>query len=294
MNKQFFLSLLFILSGEVNGFNFDLYYLEDFDQAMFTVFEDYYYDLLNNNPYTSDDMQLLKHIYTQQVNRISKDKKPFKCCKEVTIPKIIHQIWLGSPLPEKLKKLQMTWIELHPDWEFKLWTDEDLEAFDIFNKESFKNAANYGEKANIWRYEILYRFGGLYVDVDFECLKPFDLLHHWCDFYTGIHELNWLRDCEKGDKLTCCNALIGSSKGHPILKALIEDMHNFIHEKKQFHRNGVFYFGNTIKRMLANCEGINVIFPQNYFYAWGKKADGPYKWVQKETMAIHHFSALWK
>ena len=31
-----------------------------------------------------------------------------------------------------------------------------------------------GEKSDIFRYEILYRFGGVYVDTDFECIKPFE------------------------------------------------------------------------------------------------------------------------
>src|ERR1700722_16260603 len=35
---------------------------------------------------------------------------------EPLIPKIIHQIWLGSPLPEKYKALQATWLNHHPDW----------------------------------------------------------------------------------------------------------------------------------------------------------------------------------
>ena len=32
------------------------------------------------------------------------------------IPKIIHQIWLGSPLPERYKQWQRTWTDNHPDW----------------------------------------------------------------------------------------------------------------------------------------------------------------------------------
>lgn len=281
-------------SGNATPVDLSLYYFEDFDTAMYTVFKDYYYELLNNDPYTSQDMQFFKTHYTEHIARITKDKRPITYNKEVTIPKKIHQIWLGGPIPDKIKTLQQTWIELHPDWEFKVWSEADLEEFDLVNKESFNNAANYGEKANVWRYEILYRFGGLYVDVDFECLKPFDLLHHWCDFYTGIHELNWLCRREKGDKLNCCNALIGARAGHPFMKFLIDNMKYHTHEKEQFHRNGIFFFGNTVKSMLPTCEGINIVFPQNYFYAWGKKADGPYKWVRLETMAIHHFAGLWK
>jgi mannosyltransferase OCH1-like enzyme len=41
---------------------------------------------------------------------------------------------------------------------------------------AFDRASNFGEKSDIWRYEILFRLGGVYVDTDFECVRPFDSL----------------------------------------------------------------------------------------------------------------------
>ena len=31
------------------------------------------------------------------------------------IPRIIHHIWLGSPMPERLEKMRKTWIDMHPE-----------------------------------------------------------------------------------------------------------------------------------------------------------------------------------
>ena len=92
------------------------------------------------------------------------------------IPKIIHHIWLGSPFPEKYKILRETWKKHHPDWEFVLWTDEDIEAFGLFNKDLYDQSDNYGAKSDIARYEILYRFGGLYIDTDFESEEDYNEL----------------------------------------------------------------------------------------------------------------------
>lgn len=41
---------------------------------------------------------------------------------------------------------------------------------------AFDAACNYGEKADILRYEILERHGGVYADVDVACLRSFDRL----------------------------------------------------------------------------------------------------------------------
>jgi mannosyltransferase OCH1-like enzyme len=56
---------------------------------------------------------------------------------QVKIPRKIHQILLGSPVPERYKKWQKTWMSLHPDWEYKLWTDADIPSFTMQNKDLF-------------------------------------------------------------------------------------------------------------------------------------------------------------
>jgi len=73
---------------------------------------------------------------------------------QVLIPKIIHQIWLGSPLPEKYKQLQKSWLKYHPDWHYYLWTEKEIAAFGLTNQALYDATSNYGEKSDIARYEI--------------------------------------------------------------------------------------------------------------------------------------------
>jgi len=97
-----------------------------------------------------------------------------KCFSEnPKIPKIIHQICLNNKTPERYKKIKKSWLDKHPDWEYKFWSEKEIKKLGLENPE-------------IAKYEILHRFGGLYVDIEFTCIKKFDLLHHYCDFYTGI------------------------------------------------------------------------------------------------------------
>ncbi|GAH15612.1 unnamed protein product, partial [marine sediment metagenome] len=42
------------------------------------------------------------------------------------IPKIIHQICLEPDLPQRFKPFQKKLMELHPDWEYQLWKDDDI------------------------------------------------------------------------------------------------------------------------------------------------------------------------
>src|SRR5262249_44034916 len=133
------------------------------------------------------------------------------------IPKIIHQIWLGPKrTPQFFLKFRDSWQKRHPDWEYRLWTDADLANFDFDLKNLFDQSNNYGEKSDILRCEILLKYGGVYVDADFECLKPFDDLVSKYDFFAGIeppHEIP-----ESDHVLLISNALIGSVPGHPIIR----------------------------------------------------------------------------
>lgn len=98
----------------------------------------------------------------------------------VTVPKIIHQTWKTQEIPE----LHADWVHsvraLNPSFEYRLWTDEDnrslveqrypwfLERYDAYRHNI--------ERADAIRYFILYTFGGVYIDLDMECLRPIEPL----------------------------------------------------------------------------------------------------------------------
>ena len=108
------------------------------------------------------------------------------------IPRVFHQIWIGpKPLPEKYKRWQKTWQSI-PGWTYKLWTDKDVQQFPLINQDAYYREKNLGARADILRLEILYREGGVYIDTDFECLKPnlFAILASEYDFFAGITPLD--------------------------------------------------------------------------------------------------------
>lgn len=84
------------------------------------------------------------------------------------IPKIIHQIWLGdqSIRPDPLMK---TWKDKNPDWEHKIWTEDNLPK--LRNQEQFDAVDELAGKSDILRYELLYNQGGFFIDADSECVK---------------------------------------------------------------------------------------------------------------------------
>jgi mannosyltransferase OCH1-like enzyme len=206
----------------------------------------------------------------------------------VSIPKIIHQIWLGGSFPAKYKQLQQTWIQHHPDWQYKLWTEEDLISFNLKNQQAFDKAKNYGEKANIWRYEILDRFGGLYVDTDYECLKPFDEFMDKYTFFAGM--------CSLDRFALIGNALIACTAYHPIISSCVKNMNKLTWKKPknhQFYRNGIFFFERVVyeesQKMSQEDLSRMIFLPPSVFYPGSKLDLHPEPW----SYAIHHFDSLW-
>jgi len=97
-----------------------------------------------------------------------------------TIPKIIHQTWKTEYLPELYKEWSATFRKLNPGWEYKLWTDDDNEKFiRIYYPWFLKTYQGYDKhikRVDAVRYFLLYHYGGIYVDMDFACLKSLDSL----------------------------------------------------------------------------------------------------------------------
>ena len=87
------------------------------------------------------------------------------------IPKVFHQIWIGSkPPPATAAAFGESWLRHHTGWELRLWTDENVPP-NLRSECIYRQTTSLAQKADILRYEILSRFGGVYIDTDFECLR---------------------------------------------------------------------------------------------------------------------------
>lgn len=86
------------------------------------------------------------------------------------IPKIIHQTWKTSDIPEQWKTSTSEWKRLHPDWTYILWTDDMNDRYiSKFYPEFIEIYRAYEypiQRADFIRYIILYDFGGMYCDLD--------------------------------------------------------------------------------------------------------------------------------
>jgi len=147
------------------------------------------------------------------------------------IPKIIHQTWKSVKLPEHFQILADTWKEYQPDWQFMLWTDEMNRDFIKTNYPDFLNIYdNYSsniERIDAIRYFLLYHYGGVYIDLDFECLQNIEELLADEDCVLGLEPKE---HCERfGTEKIISNAFMAASPLHSFFKRLCAVLSNEEH-----------------------------------------------------------------
>ena len=91
------------------------------------------------------------------------------------IPKIIHYCWFGgNPLPDDAKKCIASWKKFFPDYEIKEWNEENYDLNSCpYVKEAYESK-KWAFVSDYARFDILYKYGGLYFDTDVEVIKSFD------------------------------------------------------------------------------------------------------------------------
>lgn len=95
------------------------------------------------------------------------------------VPKIVHYAWFGSEKPLPIIQRIERWKKILPEWEFKEWNESnwDLDEY-TFSKEMYQSG-NLGYVADPLRFDVLNKFGGVYLDTDMEINKDLqDFLNH--------------------------------------------------------------------------------------------------------------------
>ncbi|TGZ83110.1 hypothetical protein EX30DRAFT_148482 [Ascodesmis nigricans] len=135
------------------------------------------------------------------------------------IPKILHQTWMNETIPEKWRVPQQSCLDLHKDWEYKLWTNEKSRDFIAkeypWFLETFDNYPYPIMRADAIRYFVLATYGGIYLDLDDGCQRPLDPL---------LSYRAWLR---KTVPTGISNDAMGSAPQHPFFLRVIQNLQKY-------------------------------------------------------------------
>jgi len=133
------------------------------------------------------------------------------------IPKVIYQTWKTKDLPPTVQKVRDDIQALNPDYKMVLYDDAEMDTFmkmscDEAVYKIYSNLNVGAAKADFWRYCVLYKYGGVYLDIDSTIIKPLDEL---------ILENDQCIITREGSAGIFNNWIMVFDKHHPILRMAI-------------------------------------------------------------------------
>lgn len=210
--------------------------------------------------------------------------------RKPAIPKKIHYMWFGGKkLPDSLQRCMDSWKKYCPDYEIIRW-DEDN--YDI-RKNDYMRAA-YDEGAfgfipDYARLDILYQYGGIYMDTDIELIRNIDSL--LCqEAFCGVEK--W--------QVINFGGCSGAVKKHPMIEKFIREREGICFFDASGNQNRMtcgFYDTKTALKSgykingKTQCVGGMNIYAYDYFH--------PYDYMSRRTnitehtYSIHQFSGGW-
>lgn len=205
------------------------------------------------------------------------------------IPKIIHYCWFGGgAYSEKMKMCIDSWHENLPDYEIRLWNEENVNLNEAPYIRDAYNAKRYSFVSDYVRMKVMEEFGGIYLDVDMEVRKPLDPFLSY-------------PLCLGTDDEGVIETVMMAEPHHPVIKQAFESYknRNFILEtgEQNLEVPNVLFnrllkpLGFNLKNERQTLLGGIEIFPDDYFQGVSLVTGKPH--FTENTHIVHWHTLLW-
>lgn len=223
------------------------------------------------------------------------------------IPKVIHQTWKKSVLPEPFDSFANTWQELHPSWDYILWTDEmnrDFikKHFPNFLPKYDKYPSNI-QRVDAFRYLLLCKIGGVYIDIDIKCLKNIEPILGSESCVIGKEPK---AHCEEwAMKMILCNAFMASTQDNKFMQftcdmLMSENSSHFNKNTEVLLSTGPFLLTKAYSEYDSKNEikvlNSDIIYPLTKIEVPSLESDNIPNDIKKrlyQSYAVHYFWGSW-
>jgi len=178
----------------------------------------------------------------------------------MSIPKIIHQLWIGpkqAPI-----NLMNTWREKNPDFEYIFWNEAEIKKRNItfICQQKIDEIEEINGKADIMRWELLYKYGGVFLDADSICIEPIDDELMRKKSFAGWEQ----EELRPG---LIATGTMGFPKKHPLVKQAIRWIHDNEVSQKKANLMAWQSVGPGLLTQMYNTKKFEdlFIFPSYYF-----------------------------
>lgn len=235
----------------------------------------------------------LAHQLALEQERIAMKKQIPESLRRINsmqIPKVIHYCWFGeSPLPDKYKKYMESWRKFCPDYEIIEWNENNYDIKKYKYMEQAYKQKKWGFVPDIARLDIIYKYGGIYLDTDVELVQNLDELL-WQKGFAGFESKDYVN----------LGLGFGAIKRLPIIKEMLKQYEQieFINEDGSLNLIASPIWQTDLlkkKGLITNGEYQIVddltIFPEKVLSA--KNVYSRRIRLLPYTKSIHHYEGSW-
>jgi mannosyltransferase OCH1-like enzyme len=236
---------------------------------------------------------------TNELKIKSKISYPLKRYYNPVIPLNIYQTWHTKNLPPLMKNAVNKIIYNNPRFNYQLFDDDDCrnfikDNFDINVLNAFDSLIPGAYKADLWRYCILYKNGGVYLDIKYAPVNGFK-------FINLMEKEHWVLDMDKNG---IYNALIVCKPNNEILlraiNKVVENVKNKFYGSNCLHPTGPImlaeFFTQSDKNNFDMYHDIYQSIENRFVFFNGYiifKNYNDYLNEQRNNEKIGHYSGLW-
>lgn len=191
------------------------------------------------------------------------------------IPKIVHYSWFGSKMPLEVEKNIESWKNKLPGWKFIEWNEKNWDVNQYTFAKQMYTDKKWGYIADPIRFDVLFRFGGVYLDTDMILNKSIDKFlgntNFWGFMYTnnlhtgmigaekGSKLIGEILKMYQGEKYSEINELIYNTTSNPVITKMMMSIY------PEFRLDGKY----------QKLSDGTLIVPKDYFCypSWNKEAN---------------------
>lgn len=208
-----------------------------------------------------------------------------------TIPHIIHYCWFGNgEKPAIVQECMASWRTYFPGWEIKEWNESNYDVNVIPYTAKAYSEKRWAFVSDYVRFDVLYKYGGIYLDVDVEFIKPLSENILEKNAFTGFEYTG----------IVAPGLIFAVSPKFCFLENVLNMFRN---SQFSINPNGTFLTVNMQLTNLLKKEGLRVdntmqtiagitIYPSEYFCGYNTDIREPE--ITENTICWHHYLGSWQ
>jgi len=170
--------------------------------------------------------------------------------KKNVIPLHIYETWSNPELPPRMKEAWDVLREQNPEFECHMYNEDDRRAFIVENFPAevvwaYDSLIPCSYKSDLWRFCILYKRGGIYLDCKYVGINGFKFIDY-------VYREYFVADCDNYNVYT---ALIICRAGNPVMLGCINKIIRNV-RARYYGKNALCPTGpELLREVYMNCGG---------------------------------------